>query len=218
MFDRYALNFKGIYYQTEWVELTEVESVRKKLGAEPVRAHRDGSSFYTLPVIKDHSTGEIVGDSFQIALYLEKTYTNAPPLFPGSTFGLYAAFNAQVDATFNPFVILMAHGIPFNPETAETSKATFCWRAGRADWDELTVRGEERAQKLEGLKAALGELAKFYSYGDGPFMQGENASYADCIVGGWLAFMKVTLKEWEEVKTWHDGLWGKLHLALEEIC
>ncbi|ESK95638.1 glutathione s-transferase [Moniliophthora roreri MCA 2997] len=215
---RYALNFKGVHYQTEWVDLPEVENVRKKLGSEPVRTHWDGSSFYTLPVIKNTSTGQLIGDSFDIALYLDKTYPNGPSLFPPSTIGLQKAFNAHVDAIFTSHVILCVHGIPFNPETVEVSKATFLWRAGKERWEDLTVEGEERAKTLESLKTALGGLAKSYSHGGGPFLEGENPSYADLIVGGWLAFFKITVKEWEDIQTWHDGLWGKIHLALEKYA
>ncbi|KAJ6590593.1 hypothetical protein DFH09DRAFT_1245064 [Mycena vulgaris] len=201
---------------TEWVELPDVGSVREKIGAAPVRAHWDGSDFPTLPVIKDQSTGQVVGDSFEIALYLDKTYPNTPPLFPPSTTALQAAYNIKVDAIFNPYVILLVHGIPFNPETAEESKATFCWRAATERWEDLTVQGEERAKKLEAFEAALGELAKLYARSDGPFLDGENPMYADFIVGGWLMFASKTLpaKKWEDLQTWHDGLWGKLHRTL----
>ncbi len=40
--------------------------------------------------------------------------------------------------------------------------------------------------------------------------------YADLIIGGWLQMMKNCLPEWEELKRWHEGVWGRLHDALEE--
>ncbi|KAK7056388.1 hypothetical protein VNI00_002942 [Paramarasmius palmivorus] len=213
---RYALNFKGVHYRTEWVELPEVESTRKKLGSDPVRFFADGSPFYTLPVIKDTSTGELVGDTFDIAVYLDKAYPDAPRLFPPSSIGLHKAFNAQVDAIFSTYVHLFVHGIPFNPETAEESRATFVRRAGASCWDDLNYRGEEREQKLKQFEADLGNLAKYYIHKDGPFLEGKNPSYADLIVGGWLMMMKETLKEWEDLCTWHDGIWKRIHLALDK--
>ncbi|THU85665.1 hypothetical protein K435DRAFT_763988 [Dendrothele bispora CBS 962.96] len=66
---RYALNFKEVHYRTEWVELPDVASVRKKLGSDAVRKHFDGSPFYTLPVIKDPSTGAVVGDTSHDRVY-----------------------------------------------------------------------------------------------------------------------------------------------------
>lgn len=214
------MNFKGVHYQTEWVELPNVPDVRKRLGPAPNRVHRDGSSFHTLPIIKDLSTGEIIGDSFEIALYLDKAYPDAPTLLPPSTRGLHAAFNTQVDAVFTQHVILCVQGMPFNPETAEISKKTFCWRAGRERWEDLTVEGEDRVKTLASFKDALGNLAKAYKHGNGPFLEGGKVLYADLIVGAWLQFMKATLrkKEWEDLRTWQDGLWGRIHEALERYA
>ncbi|KAJ7136041.1 hypothetical protein C8R44DRAFT_869730 [Mycena epipterygia] len=218
---RYALNFKRVHYRTEWVDLPDVASVRKKLNVAPVRKFRDGSSYHTLPIIEDPSTGEVIGDSFDIAVYLDKTFPDAPPLLPPSTTALQAAFNTHVDNTFNPFnAILLFHGIPFNPGTAEASKVSICWRMEKERWEDITVEGEERVQTLEAFKAALGELAKWYGYSDGPFMEGENPLYADFILGAWLRYMSVAMpvKEWEDVQTWQDGLWGRLHRALEKYA
>jgi glutathione S-transferase len=197
---RYALNFKRANFVTEWVDLSEVTSTRKNLGANPVRFFGDGEPFYTLPVIKDISTNTIVGDSFDIAVYLDKTLPNGPLLFRHSI-GLYAAFNAHVDSIFPTAALLFSHGLPFNPQTAEQCKAEFCRRSGKK-WEELTVSGEERKKV-------------FFRFSDGPFIGGEQADYADIIVGAWLMFLSHTVTEWEEIRTWHDGLWGRLHDALK---
>ncbi|KAI1374716.1 hypothetical protein F4677DRAFT_446980 [Hypoxylon crocopeplum] len=212
---RYALNFKGVDYKTEWVELPDVTSIRKKLDAAPVRFFGDGEPFHTLPVIEDQSTGRTVGDSFDIAVYLDKTYPNSPSLFAPSTISLHAAFNAHVDRIFTSGYLLFSHGLPFNPKTAVQSKAEFERRAG-VFWDELTVRGEERKWELEKYRASLGELARFLRRGEGPFVGGKTASYADLIIGAWLKFMSVTIEEWDEIQWWHDGLWGDLYRLLQE--
>lgn len=205
-----------MHYKTEWVDLPDVESVRKKLGAPANRTHRDGTPFYTLPIIEDPATGEIVGDSFEIAVYLDKHYRDAPSLFPPSTISLQYAFNVQVDAIFSQCGFLFIHGLPFHPETADVSRAEFVRRAGKEKWEDLNLQGKEREDKLEELKAGLEQLAKPYKLRDGPFLEGAIPIYADFIVGGWLQCFKVALKEWEEVKMWHDGLWGKILIGLEE--
>ncbi|KAL0577852.1 hypothetical protein V5O48_004124 [Marasmius crinis-equi] len=221
---RYALNFKKVHYQTEWVDLPDVTSVRQRLGAAPVRKFADGSDFYTLPVIKNQSTEEIVGDSFDIAVYLDQTYPDSGlKLFPGVTeglgLGLYRGFNTFVDELFTRYVVLAAEGFPFNPETAEISKAEFCRRAGGKKWEELVIEGEARKKMVEEFRVALDSLAKLYQSNEtGPFLEGQNPSYADLIVGGWLRMMENTLREWKEMKTWHDGLWGKLHQELHKFA
>ncbi|KAJ7136059.1 hypothetical protein C8R44DRAFT_729567 [Mycena epipterygia] len=120
-----------------------------------------------------------------------------------TTSPLFAPFNTHVDNTFNPSIIRLFH---------EASKTSFCWRRGKEKWEHLTVEVEERARKLDAFKASLGELAKWYS--DGPFTEDENPLYADFILGGWLRFMSVAMP----VKEWEDGLWGRLHRALEKYA
>ncbi|KAI2628190.1 hypothetical protein GGS21DRAFT_540585 [Xylaria nigripes] len=211
---RYALNFKRANFFTEWVELPNVTSTRKSLGLGPVRFFSNGEPFYTLPVIKDGSTNAVVGDSFDIAVYLDKKYPDGPSLFRHSI-GVYAAFNTHVDSIFTTCGILFSDGQPFNPKTEEASKAELCRRYGVKSWNELTVRGEERRKVLDTYKVALAEVAKYFKYSDGPFIGGAEADYADIIIGGWLMFLSQTVAEWEEIRMWHGGVLGKLHDALE---
>ncbi|TFK18967.1 hypothetical protein FA15DRAFT_230908 [Coprinopsis marcescibilis] len=226
---RYALNFKRVHYKTEWVDLPDVPSVREKLGLAANRTHWDGSPFHTLPAIKDLSTGETIGDSFDIALYLDKQGPGAGQLFPPATIGLTKAFNKYVDALFtNNVVILCLHGMPMNPATAEQTKATFLWRTQKKSWEEFDIAPEDRVKALESFKTVLGEFAITYSVGvdkstggGGPFLDGRAIpTYADLIVGGWLGYMSASLpgQEWDEVKTWHDGLWGRIYEALEKYA
>lgn len=215
---RYALNFKQAHYQTEWVELPDIPTVRKSLGLAANRVLPDGSPFYTLPIIKNLSTGELVGDSFEIAQYLDRLYPEGPRLLPPSTVGLISAFNSQVDAVFTQHCVLCVQGMPYNPATAEESKATFAKRAGKERYEDLMITGEARAGILESFQNALGELAKAYRRTEGPFLDGDTPTYADFIVGSWLNFYKKTIEEWEQLFGWHDGLWGELHRALEKYA
>lgn len=219
---RYALNFKrhhaNLHYTTSWTDLAQVPAVRASLGAPPVRTHAiDGGAFPTLPVIVDHAHGgAVVGDSFDIAVHLDATYPSTPALFPHpSTMALTRAFNAAVDKVFTDFVTLAVHNLPFNPDTAEVSKVEFCRRAGGVAWEDVEVREPRREEMLREFEAALGGLARLWvKREEGPFLEGSMVMYADLIVGGWLAMMKETLPEWERLRTWQDGIWGRLHDAL----
>ncbi|KAI1820682.1 hypothetical protein F4861DRAFT_49057 [Xylaria intraflava] len=210
---RYALNFKRANFVTQWVDMADVTSTRKSLGVDAVDSFPNGEPYYTLPVIKDTSTNTFLGDSFGIAVYLNRKYQDGPPLFR-QPIGLYAAFNARIDSIFTTHRLLFTDGQPLNPETAERTKAELCRRTGKT-WDELTVRGEERRKELSAYQVALGEAAKYFSFSHGPFIGGAEPDYADFIVGGWLMFLSQTVAEWEEIRTWHDGVWGRLHNALE---
>lgn len=239
---RLALNFKALPYSTSWVALPDIAKVRSSLKVPACRKFADGSDFFTLPIIQDPATGSLVGDSFDNAVYLQKTYPNsgAGNLFPAQTidyiftpdnailvplsecpdseFPEYAKFNVNVDAAFSAHVQLTVQGFPFDPVTAEISKAEFCRRAGVTCWEDLALVGEAREKMKDSLRDMLGGLGKlFLRDTSGPFILGTRASYADFIVGGWLRMMCVTLpeSEWEEVRSWHGGLFGQLHDALE---
>ena len=216
---RYALNFKGVSYRTEWTELTKVTEVRKKLGAAPNRVHMDGRDFYTLPVIHDLSTGKIVGDTFDIALYLDEAYPNGPRLIQTHSVGAHAALNIHVDAIFTASSGLCLSGLPFNPDTAAESRAEFARRAGKEKWEEMIMDDDARVKTMEQFEAALGGLVKIFKRrNEGPYLEGAQATYGDIIIGGWLMWMYKTVRsdEWEKISGWHDGLWGNLHKALEK--
>ncbi|PKY06351.1 hypothetical protein P168DRAFT_302712 [Aspergillus campestris IBT 28561] len=122
----------------------------------------------------------------------------------------YARFNTHVDAAFSAHVQLAIHGMPLDPATAEETKAEFLRRAGMDDWEALGVKGEARRPLMESFRGALEGLAKLWGENDGPFVRGEEACYADFIVGGWLRMMGGMLPgdEWEEVKGWFGGFLG----------
>jgi glutathione S-transferase len=217
---RYALNFKRANYVTEWVDLSQVKATRKRLGVAPVRFFADGEPFYTLPVIRDTSTEPetLVGDSFDIALHVDRKYPNTPSLFRNGSVGLYAAFNAQIDGLFFHGVALCPAGFPFNPLTEAECKAEMCRRAGFERFEDFLLPAEGRRKVLAALESALGEVAKFYRFSpdaDSPFMAGEDEpDYADIILGAWLMFCSQTVPEFGEIRTWHGGRWGRLHHGL----
>lgn len=239
---RLALNFKNLPYSTSWVALPDIGKVRSNLNVPACRKFADGTDFFTLPIIEDRTTGSLVGDSFDIAVYLQNTYpdSGAGDLFPPqklefvlpegpallvpltecreSGFPEYAKFNVNVDAAFTAHVQLGVQGLPFDPATAETSKAEFVRRAGLTSWDDFALVGEAREKTKESFRNTLGGLAELFSRDtSGPFLLGTRASYADLIVGGWLRMMSVTLpeSEWEELRSWHGGLFGRLYDALQ---
>lgn len=211
------MNVKPVPYQTEWVELPDVKATRKAHGVAPVRKLPDGSHFHTLPMIHDAATGTYVGDSFDIAVYLDQRYPQSGSrLFPPGSIGLHRVFNAHVDALFSRHVVLCSDGIPFNPVTAEASKAEFVRRFHPSGWSDVVIEGEARLKMVEAFKAEMEEFAELYRYDNGPFLEGEIMSYADIIVGGWLAMLRTTLPEWEQVCEWQGGRWKRLHEALDQ--
>ncbi|KAL2126244.1 hypothetical protein VTI74DRAFT_1343 [Chaetomium olivicolor] len=241
---RYALNFKGVPYSTQWVQMPDISNVRRSLGLPPNRKFADGTDFYTLPILTDSNTGSAIGDSFDIAVYLQTTFPHAgagdlfPPqqldyacskTMPG--FGVplserndkvhadYANFNSNVDMAFTMHCQLMGHGMRWDPAYADGIKAEFVRRAGVRSWDDLGAFGEARETLKASLRDTIRDLALMFQQDmSGPFLLGNQPSYADLIVGAWLRMMSKTLpeSEWEEVQAWHEGVFGRLHAALQQ--
>lgn len=207
-------------------------ATRKKYNIPACRKHADGTDFLTLPILYDPTTtsstqqeGTFVGDSFDIAIHLYNKHSSPdgerPPLFPPKSLALHRSFNAHVDALFTlNGAQLAGYYMPLDPATAETSRAEFARRAGVSRWEDLEIPqgSEERKEKLAAFEAALGNglAAWFVRRNEGPFLEGRTPMYADMIVGGWLQMMRNCLPEWEELRGWHGGLWGRLYDALEE--
>lgn len=241
---RYALNLKGLPYETKWVDMPDIHSVREKLGVPANRTLPDGSPYHTLPVVQDLSTGALVGDTFEIALYLDKTYPESPTLIQPGTTGLTAAFNAQVDGLFTKFVIL-ADQMPFDPRIKDKIHEIFAKRmGGTTSYEQMQLSSEAREQTFVQFENALGEFVKaYYHVGGttdyfwsatgtsaaqaqrrgreqiGPYLDGDKPAYADLIVGAWLAMLEASMKpeEWQRVRSWQDGFWARLHDALAPL-
>ncbi|TKA23401.1 hypothetical protein B0A50_07277 [Salinomyces thailandicus] len=240
---RFALNFKGVPYKTEWYNMPDITALRERLGVPANRTLPDGTPYHTLPVYQDNTKGILLGDSFEIALRLDEAYPGPPSLFRPSTIGLTAAFNAHVDGLFTKFASGLCVNMPLNPDALEASIAIFVKRAGLKSADEMGLSSEEHEKTLVSFEAALGELAKAYRHTGGttdyfwrsggthkaqsqrpptgregaqPFLDGDSPAYSDFIVGAWLKMFEESTKpeDWQRIKSWQGGLWGKVVEAL----
>jgi glutathione S-transferase len=204
-----------------------------------------GTDYYTLPMLQTPS-GEVIGDSFDIANYLEDNFPDSGGhLFPkeSTRTGLdfespqkdttilipittnegkknqdYARFNWHVDATFTHHVILVAYYMPFNPATKEATQQVFLDRAKMDSWERFKVEGDVREGLKVSFKQSLASLAQYYRINEGPYLEGKEANYADIIVGGWLNMLAECMpaEEWKDFRTWHGGVFARLHDALHE--
>lgn len=219
--------------------MPNITALREKLGVPPNRTFPDGSPYHTLPAIQDLSTGQVIGDSFEIALYLDRVYPQHTPLFRPLTSGLTAAFNAQVDGIFTKFV-----GLCDQMPITDTAKVVFVQRAGVCKWEDLRLVEGKRPQMFVDFEAALGELAKAYDHTGGttdyiwrsggtgtaqkqrpppgleqagPFLDGDEPTYSDFIVGAWLQMMKASMRpeDWQKLCKWQGGLWERILSGLE---
>ncbi|KAJ7091030.1 hypothetical protein C8R44DRAFT_817650 [Mycena epipterygia] len=134
----------------------------------------------------------------------------------------YARFNTHVDATFTTYVTLTSQNmaLAFPPASAARTKAVFAQRAGVPSWDDLMgFLGDAEKHKgiFRAFETGIAGLANLYAQKEGPFLEGQTPSYADLVVGGWLRMFSQFMEqdEWAEFCTWHGGVFGRLHEALQ---
>ncbi|MEO1198263.1 MAG: glutathione S-transferase N-terminal domain-containing protein [Pseudomonadota bacterium] len=170
--------------------------------------------FKTVPVIRDGD--RLVGDSFDIAVYLEETYPDRPSLFGGPG-GQAAArliegyANAVIMSSLVPLVVKDVHD-QLHPDDRSYFKETREARIG-AKFDDLHAR---RDDNLPGFDKALMPLRLMLK--KQPFVGGDGPNFCDYIIFGTLQWKRVTspyaaLAEDDPIADWfgrcldlHDGL------------
>lgn len=220
-FPRYCLNYKGIPYKTEWIEYPDIETHCQKLGIAPTTTKRDGSPYYTLPAIHDPSTGVYMADSLPIAEYLEAQYPGTPSIFPHGTHGVQASFEDAYDVHLKPmwkFVSPAAH------QRLSARSQEYYRRTREPMWskklEDIAPKGEKGAEEWAKVEAGMGKVAQWYALEGGPFLMGEELSWADVIVGSHMQWFCATLgedsKEWNDIISWHGGFWKNFCEALSK--
>lgn len=163
-------------------------------------------------------------DSTRTGLDYESPHKDTPFYAPLTTnehskYVAYAKFNVHIDTTFTCYVALLAQRLPFNPERMEETRAVFAKRAHLNSWDDLTLTDEKREELMVAFEKALTSLAELYKvHESGPYLEGAVPNYADIIVGGWLNMFYMLMKkeEWERFRSWHGGVFARLHDVLHE--
>ncbi|TFK64493.1 hypothetical protein BDN72DRAFT_263701 [Pluteus cervinus] len=231
---RYTLNYKQLPYRTEWVEFSDIVTLCKHIGAEPT-TNDDGSQTHTLPVILDPNTNRIVSDSVKIAYYLDGQYPSTPRVIRFPTDGLQVnvlqvafvdAFRKHAMAPLWQFIVPRVAQV-LTGESAEYFRRTRELEFGKRLEDMIPSYWSEDWQREWG-KVRMGfETVDqwFTKTGDGgsradKWIMGETISFGDFVIGGYLKWVKTLAgedsKEWQDVKSWCGGRWGRLSEQLVE--
>jgi hypothetical protein len=95
LFLRFVSNYKKVPYTTVWAEYSDAQKASQEIGAESTGKRANGEPKYTLPAIRDPSTGEAIADSVKIVQYLEAKYPDKP-LIPSGEFEQQVGFEGQI--------------------------------------------------------------------------------------------------------------------------
>lgn len=224
---RLSLNYKGIPYKTEWVELPDGRATYEKTGAKPAVGFA-GQPSYSFPIIKDDSTGVAIGDSFAIAQYLDETYPDTAKLIPDAD--KQAALLKELEGAIIPAVPLVLKqtydsGLltPRAREYFTTTRASLLGFLGIkvATMDEFHMSAEEREDQWRKVQQFFDAMSpKWGGDGNHSWFLGDTISFIDLAMGGMIlaqrAIWGVDSKEWKDIMTWNSGKWAKFVDGLKD--
>ncbi|KAH7342056.1 hypothetical protein B0J17DRAFT_286108 [Rhizoctonia solani] len=224
---RLTLKYKQLPYRVEYISYPDIAPKLKKLG---VRA-KNPTSFitYTLPMIADPSsdlTGKpnYVVDSFDIAIYLDKTYPapRRPAVFPSGTRAIqkitsdlftnqvgYAILSGMVPITARPG-FPDERGREYFLRTREGYLKTFPTdtSVGSKFWGNVHEKWNWFGETLD-----LNE--------EGLFVMGKQISFTDFAIGGIISFERRVEGEemqiWRAMSEWQGGRWTRYWAEIEKL-
>ncbi|KAJ8080066.1 hypothetical protein PM082_016893 [Marasmius tenuissimus] len=219
---RYCLNYKGLPYKTIWVEYPDIEATCKRLGVATYK--RDGTPYYTLPVIHDPSTGKSIANSPLIAEYLDETYPDTPKLFPPGTRSLQTVFQHAIEwdhmENLDRFVLPQVASI-LNPRSYEF------FNEARSKWYKVDTvadmypKGEEKVELWNKWKEEWGAVDKWMKDSETLLVMEDTITWADFVIAGWVMWCRCIWgedsEEWKEIgNDWQGGRWGRLLKRLSD--
>lgn len=201
---RASLNFKGLAYRTSWTEYPDIAPTFKALGIPP---NAPGSMFeYSCPAAQ-FPDGTFVMDSRKVAERLEALQPE--PSLRIDRGEVIDRAQAAVLAVMGSLGAVLLPRVPaeiLGERSAEyfyeTRKTRFGMPLQEVPESELGRTAWERAGP------AWADLAKLLKEdGGGPFVEGSEAGFADLVIAGFWAMLKVTGE---------DDLFGRA-MGLDEV-
>ncbi|KAF8508653.1 hypothetical protein JB92DRAFT_2951855 [Gautieria morchelliformis] len=222
---RYALNYKGVPYNTVWLEYPKIEPTMRGIGAAPTGKKPDGSPLYTLPVIVEPSCPApsggptVVSESFLIAEYLNETYPtpSTGALFPPGTKALQQLFS---DHFFkNVVMVTLPMGVPEMFKHLNEGSRPY-WRLTRepilgGKLEEVCPKGSEKWNGVwDELEKAFGVLAALLDKNGkegNTLVMGTHPTFSDFVIAAFLEpHFHLCPEEWQRMRTWNGGKWERL--------
>ncbi|KAL0573195.1 hypothetical protein V5O48_008767 [Marasmius crinis-equi] len=112
----YILRYKKIPHEIITIGWSDIQRIAPELGAPPTIL--TPTPKYTIPFIKDSTTGKVVSDSAAIAEYLDEAYPDTPTVVPANSIVLHKIFMSDYATRLQELfrVVLRPKIIPHFPK------------------------------------------------------------------------------------------------------
>ncbi|KAH7323063.1 hypothetical protein B0I35DRAFT_407464 [Stachybotrys elegans] len=180
---RLALNFKGIDYETEWIEYPDIAPKLAEAGVSPQTGEL---APYTLPAVRLPS-GKYVMNSASIITELE-ALKPTPPLIPNDQAQALVdvAYGLMVETwgSMRPLCMNRVARQVLNPASVEHFETARAERFGMSLAELEKKKGGEEAWAA--TKEGALKAARLLKQTEGPFFAGTQVTYADLVYVGCL--------------------------------
>ncbi|KAJ1307255.1 hypothetical protein OPQ81_001368 [Rhizoctonia solani] len=224
---RLTLNYKRLPYRVEYVSYPDIAPMLKELG---VRATNPAPHIaYTLPMIADPSSDPngkptYVVESFDIALYLDKTYP-APEysaIFPPGTRAVQKItsdlYTKELGYMFLPVILPLVGRAGFLDERGREHFLNARKEAFKR-FPANTSIGSEYWGDIHEKWKSFSEVLDLNE--EGPFVTGKQVSFTDFAIGGIISFVRRVeggeMWMWKAIAGWQGGRWARLWTEIEKL-
>ncbi|KAG2066951.1 hypothetical protein BDR04DRAFT_1058749 [Suillus decipiens] len=218
---RYCLTFKGLPFQTVWLEFSEIKPFYEQHSLVPTTLYNirgTPTPLCTLPVIMDPNTNRLIADSFAIAQYLDEQYPDTPKVLPNSTAALIHIFHTAFFEAIKGCMSLSC----FRGARKLDPKSKEYYIRDREEhlgipWEQFATP-EKTKEQWNALRAACNTIDGWYAKSTGQFILGDTPCFADFTVAGlcnWIRYCYED-REWEEMMGWNGGRWRRLVEATDK--
>ncbi|KAH7338343.1 hypothetical protein B0J17DRAFT_420783 [Rhizoctonia solani] len=226
---RLTLNYKRLPYRIEYLSIADIESKLKELGVPPT-LHNPFFP-YTLPLIADPSSDPnekptYVVESFDIALYLDQRYPEPkyPAVIPPGTRTLQKIATSHImNAALNFGLVVLPCAVA-RPEFLDERGREYYIRTRKViygrDIREFLLEAGDNWTKAKEKWETLGDQLDLGGR-DGPFVMGDQISFADFAIGGVIHWVRKCegreMTRWNDMSAWQGGRWSAFWREIEKL-
>ncbi|CAE6423100.1 unnamed protein product [Rhizoctonia solani] len=224
---RLTLNYKRLPYRVEYVSYPDVAPKLKELGVRTTNPTPYIN--YTLPMIADPSADPngkptYVVESFDIAVYLDKTYSapKYPSVFPPGTRAVQKIISDlymnQVGYMVLPILLPLAGRPGFLDERGRQHFLKARQEIFKG-YPTDTAIGSKYWGDIHEKWNWFGEMLDLNE--EGPFVTGKHISFTDFAIGGIISALRHVeggeMRIWKAISEWQGGRWARHWAEIEKL-
>lgn len=168
-----------------------------------------------------------VVESFNIAIYLDKTYPapNYPAIFSPGTHALQKISSEAFTNGVGYALMPVALPLVARPGFLDDRGCEYFCRTRKVDINKLSDLTEAGSKKWSAIRELWDDFGKQLDVNvgieEGPFVMGKQMSFIDFAIGGMFHWIRRAeggeMLRWKDMAQWQGGRWARLWAEIEKL-